>query len=319
MDEQTLIGIDIAKEKFDVAVRYQGNMIADKFQNTKEGCLMFLLWLKDHGIDSAKVIVESTGSMHWLVCLMLMDASYDVRLINPIITKKYQKSSIRDAKNDRIDAERLVEIARIEADENLPVFFDSRETLKKRRYESLLAMLEHTKQQLGQSYKDAVLAMKSIDVDIDLQCMQNCVDILDTAIETLKTLLTDSASPFATEVAKIRGISLFQATILTNATAGRHFETRDQMVAFFGMDVRVRQSGKWQGKGSLSKRGNPFYRKVLFQIGWSLFMNNPVYKEYYDSIRSREKHYYTCVLATARKFLRHYFSLYQQNSLAVSL
>ena len=41
-------------------------------------------------------------------------------------------------------------------------------------------------------------------------------------------------------------------------------------------------------------------------------MNDPAYKEYYQSIRNRDKHYYTVIIATARKFLRHFFRLYQE-------
>lgn len=317
MKVKTFIGIDIAKIKFDIAVWQHGNTFINQFSNTKEGCQLCLDWLQGLKVSTATVIVESTGSLHWLVCLIFVDAGYDVRMINPIITKKYQKSSIRDAKNDQIDAKRLIDIARIE--ENLPVFFDSRETLTRKRYESLLAMLGHTKQQVQRSYNDAIEALQTIDVSIDLDCMKDCLDVINSAIETLKMIITNTATPFAKQVAETKGISLFQATVLTNATLGRHFKTRDQLIAFFGLDIRVRQSGKWQGKGSLSKRGNPFYRKILFQLGWSLWRNNPTYREYFEAMKSRDKHYFTCILATARKFLRHFFAIYQQFSLDSSL
>ena len=78
------------------------------------------------------------------------------------------------------------------------------------------------------------------------------------------------------------------------------------------MDVCQRQSGQWRGAQRLSKRGNPYYRQVLFQIGWSLWRNNETYRQYFDSLRDRDKHYYTAIIATARKFLRHFFRLYQE-------
>lgn len=311
------IGIDVAKDKFDIAVRNKEAIALEKFANNKEGCQACLEWLQKQQISPAPLIVESTGSLHWLICLFFVDAGYDVRLINPLITKKYQKSSIRDAKNDRIDAIRLTDIARIEDD--LPVFFDSRETLKVKRYESLLAILERTKQQLQRSYRDAVEALNMIDVSLDLSCMQDCLNVLEETIDTLKTMITETATPFAKQLAQTPGVSLFQATVLTNAIKGRTFATRDKLIAFFGLDVRVRQSGNWHGKGSLSKRGNPFHRKILFQLGWSLWRHNPIYQQYYESMKSRDKHYFTCILAIARKFLRSLFSQYQQLALDNSL
>ena len=135
------------------------------------------------------------------------------------------------------------------------------------------------------------------------------IDIQE-AMEILKKMISKQASPLAKELAKISGISLFQATTLCLATENRVFETRDQLIAFFGLDVRQRQSGMWRGTQRLSKRGNPYLRKILFQLGWSLCMNNPEYKEYYNhQYKEKDKHYYTAIIATARKFLRYYFAI----------
>ncbi|KKP39471.1 MAG: transposase IS116/IS110/IS902 family protein [Candidatus Peregrinibacteria bacterium GW2011_GWF2_33_10] len=309
MIEKTYVGIDVSKAKLDIAIRREGLRKIATFINSQEGIEECRKWLSDNNAKEAIIVVESTGSLHWLVCLLLTDYGYDVRLINPLITKKYQKSSIRDAKNDKIDAIRLAEIGRIE--ENLPQFFDSRETLKIKRYESLLAKLVHAKQQIKRAYEDAIEASTIIDVSLNLDCILECIELLDTAIDVLKKMITDTADDLAKEISQIKGVSIFQATVLSTAIKGRSFENRDQMIAFFGLDIRVRQSGTWEGKGCLSKRGNPFYRKILFQIGWSLWRHNEEYKAYYDSIHGRGKHYYTCILATARKFLRYFFRVYK--------
>jgi transposase len=63
------------------------------------------------------------------------------------------------------------------------------------------------------------------------------------------------------------------------------------LVAFVGLDVRVRQGGKWLGRQFLSKRGNGYLRKVLFQIGWSLYMNNDTYHAAYQRMRERGKNH----------------------------
>ena len=110
-------------------------------------------------------------------------------------------------------------------------------------------------------------------------------------------------------------MSLFQATVLTSSVEGRTFTHRDQLAAFFGLDVKARQSGTYQGQSKLSKRGKAFYRKVLFQLGWSLKQHNPLYQEYYQKLKQAGKHYFTCLIAIARKFLRSFFQLFLAPSL----
>jgi transposase len=106
------------------------------------------------------------------------------------------------------------------------------------------------------------------------------------------------------------GVSQEQAAALLVALGDKSFENRDQLVAFVGLDVRVRQSGKWQGKQVISKRGNGYLRKVLFQIGWSLMMHHEDYRRAYQAMRVRGKNYKTCIIALARKFLRFLFAFY---------
>jgi len=122
-------------------------------------------------------------------------------------------------------------------------------------------------------------------------------------------MITDQASDAAKELSAIPGISLFQAAVLCTAVEGRSFASKDQLVAFFGLDIRVQQSGAWRGKERLSKRGNSYYRQILFQLGWSLQRNNEIFRQYFDHVyREQEKHYYTALLATARKFLRYFYA-----------
>lgn len=301
-------GIDVSKQTLDAAlILANGQVFQSTFPNSESGIQKILEWLTEHKFSTdAPIVVESTGSLHWLVCLLLTEQGYSVRLINPIITRKYQAASIRNTKTDSVDALRLAEIGRLE--QNLPCFFDTREQLSTKRYHSLLAKLQQVRQQLNRAYEDALEAGSSIGAELDLSCISVCLDQLAEAIKVLKRMIESSATDLAKKLAEIPGISLFQAAVLCTATEGRIFSNRDQLTAYFGLDVRQRQSGQWQGRQKLSKRGNPFYRHVLFQLGWSLQRNNPTYREYYEKLFKQEgKHYYTAILATARKFLRYFF------------
>jgi transposase len=304
------VGIDVSKATLDIAIlTTKGVVLSKTIPNETTAIEKLLPMLSSHNITSkTPVVIESTGSLHWLVCLLLTEHHYTVHLINPLLAKKYQKASIRDTKTDSIDAIRLAEIGRLER--NLPVFFDTRELLSKKRYHSLLAKLIKVKQQLTVAYNDAQYAGESIGISLDLTCIEACLTQMKEAIEILKRMITEHPSDQAVTLATIPGVSLFQAVVLLTAVEGRTFQTRDQLVAFFGLDVRQRQSGMWTGRQTLSKRGNAFYRHILFQLGWSLQRNNPEYHAYYEHLyKERNKHYYTALLATARKFLRYMFTL----------
>ena len=113
------------------------------------------------------------------------------------------------------------------------------------------------------------------------------------------------------------GVSHDQVAALLVALGDKSFDNSDQLVAFVGLDVRVRQSGKWQGKQVLSKRGNGYLRKVLFQIGWGLMMHHEEYQRAYQAMRARGKNYKTCIIALARKFLRFLFAFFWKRTIVL--
>jgi transposase len=329
------IGLDLASKKFDACFKFNFsgfqkaqnsysqnlNTYFETFENTSQGIIKLLGRLKSFTQKAEAelgqkltnsdipVILEATGSYHWLVSLMLKDAGFRVKVINPIITKKYQQASIRGSKTDKIDSQRLTEIGAIEGIQNLPDFADSRDTLEAKQYQSLLKKLTDIKQQLQANFDQILKNSHSLGLEVDLSSVHQTLEQIQEAINVLKKLITKNVNNFAQQLSqKTRGLSLFQATILSNAVGGKSFENRDQMAAFFGLDVKKRESGRWKGREYLSKRGNPFYRQILFQLGWSLSMNNPEYKKYYKRQKEHnQKHYYTAIIATARKFLRYFF------------
>ncbi len=120
------------------------------------------------------------------------------------------------------------------------------------------------------------------------------------------------------ELGRLRGVSETQAAVLLGLVGQASFSHRDQLVAYVGLDIMPRQSGLWQGRGKLSKRGNAYGRKVLYQIAWSLKTHNDTYREYYERLyRTDGKHYTTCLMAVARKFLRFFYAYYWKGSVVI--
>ena len=74
--------------------------------------------------------------------------------------------------------------------------------------------------------------------------------------------------------------------------------------AFIGIDVSVKQSGTWRGRSKLSKRGNAYLRKRMFQAAWGAMQNAPEFKAYYQRLRDQGRSYKESLLMIARKQLR---------------
>lgn len=61
------------------------------------------------------------------------------------------------------------------------------------------------------------------------------------------------------------------------------FQRGDEVVAYAGMDLRVRQSGKWKGQLKLSKRGSSLRRRALYMAALqSLRMKGSAFGAYYS-------------------------------------
>lgn len=306
------VGIDVSKDKLDLAIRFQDASFETKtFSNDEKGIIKLIRLLKTKGTaDTVPIIIESTGDYHLLATIMIFQDNFQVKCINPLITKKYQRSSIRNSKNDKIDAKRLAEIALIET--NLPIFNIKKSSILKKKLIASLAKLEKLKQQFKKHVKQLNDVQSILGKKIDLKYYEEILKLFDKQIKQLKKIVSRSTKKEAQKfVDQTPGLSKEQMAILEVIFEGKKFSNRDKLIAFTGMDIMERKSGKWKGKEKLSKRGNSYLRKVLFQIAWGLKMNNEKFKEYYDKIYTKKgKHYTTSLIAIARKFLRYYYSQY---------
>jgi transposase len=310
------VGIDVGKAKLDVAcMRSDRTASHEVFQNTEKGIGSLVRFLKQQRAAlTVPCVVEATGDYHLLASLMLSNRGYGVKCINPLITKKYRRASVRDAKTDKIDCARLAEIGLLET--SLPSFSATRDTIAAKKLLSSIAHLETIRQQLAGHLQMLNETSKALGIRGTVRHMEQALVEIERQIEEHRKRLCAAAPKEAKVLAgAMPGISEEQAAALLVALADKSFDNRDQLVAFVGLDVRLRQSGAWQGRQIISKRGNGYLRKVLFQIGWSLMMHHTDYQQYYQELRARGKNYKTCIIALARKFLRFLFAFYWKKTI----
>lgn len=84
------------------------------------------------------------------------------------------------------------------------------------------------------------------------------------------------------------------------------------LMRYGGLNIRMRQSGKYQGQNKITKRGRPLLRKVLQHIVLPLVRENCLYGRYYHRKKEIEKmpgnKAMTCV---ARHFLKKFYGWYK--------
>lgn len=310
------VGIDVGKAKLDVACMHQDKkMVHQVFSNNVKGIRSLRSFLKQQRTASTvPCTLESTGAYHLLVALSLSEAGYRVNCVNPIITKKYMKATVRDAKSDKIDSKRIAELGYHEPD--LQRFTATREDIAAKGILSALAQLETLRQQLTAHIEHTKEMRDTLGVVIDCKAATKSLEYIEKQIVAHRARLCELAPKEARVLASnMPGLSLEQASVLLIALGDKTFVDRDQLVAFVGLDIRVRQSGKWIGRQVLSKRGSGYLRKVLFQIAWGLKMHNPVYETYYAQLKSRGMRYKTSMIAVALKFLRFLFAFYWKKTI----
>lgn len=309
------IGIDVSKDKLDLAVRFNDqNYQVTSFTNDAKGARSICGFLKrQEAAEAAPVVIESTGDYHLRSALIIKQGDYQVKVINPILTKKYQKSSVRNAKTDKIDAKRLADIAVLES--GLPDFKANIAHIQSRKLASLLKQLEKSKQQLSMSIKRFQETANAISLKHPTKHFKRAITELEKQIKETKQELSgrlpEKQKLFADST---KGLSREKLAVINALVGDKIFQNADQLTAFFGLDVAIRKSGQWTGKSKLSKRGNAYARKMLYQIAWGMKTHNDIFRECYDLHRKNNRHYNEVLVILARKFLRYYFKYSYQSA-----
>ncbi len=82
------------------------------------------------------------------------------------------------------------------------------------------------------------------------------------------------------------------------------FQRSEQVVAYAGLDVTVRESGKWKGQRKLSKRGSGALRRGLYMAAFGcLRAKHSAFRAYYEALVARGVNGRRALIAVMRKML----------------
>ena len=84
----------------------------------------------------------------------------------------------------------------------------------------------------------------------------------------------------------------------------RRFTTTKSIIAYAGLDPRIKQSGKsLNSTGRLTKRGSSYLRRSIFIAANIARQHDPYFRALYDKKRAEGKRYTVANCVVARKLL----------------
>lgn len=317
--ELIAVGIDVSKETLAICERYENRDELREIKNNKTEIRKFSEKLSADNFKG-RIVMESTGRYHLQTAFTLSENNLNAIVINPLIAKKYSSSSIRKVKTDKRDSQILAEIA-VKEDKLPKRFNTSKIELIVKKKLSLIALLDDETQKLNAAVNEFACAFKELNLELSKEDkkMMKAISALKKRKEDLEKeteKLIGEIDCKADEIKKyssIPGVSRYAASVSSCFFSKDYDLSSKQWIAFAGIDVSVRQSGQWKGRGKLTKRGNGYLRKKLFQAAWGAKMHNEDFKKYYDHLRNKGKSYVEALMIIARKLVVIMFNLVKNN------
>lgn len=307
MSLSIVLGIDLAKKKFDAALLVDGKIKHKTCKNSAEGFEALALWLEKQGIDKVHACLEATGSCGDDLAVYLHDAGHIVSIVNPARIKGFAQSELIRTKTDKMDAALIARFClAMKPKEWIPPLLEVR-SLKAlvRRVDSLIDMRSQEKNRVSTAHESVTSLIK------------DHIAYLDQEIEKIRKQIDEliMKNPHLKEKEELlKSIpALGKATIprllaeLDNLDKFNHVR---EMVAFIGLAPREKLSGSSiKGKPRLSKIGHARLRKALYMPALVSIQCNPVMIDFYNRLKDKGKNGKVIVCAIMRKLVHIIFGV----------
>lgn len=249
-----------------------------------------------------RIAIEATGNHHRKVLDLAHAAGHRLFVIDGLRLSRYRDSIGGRAKTDQSDAQLLRRYLQREHTELRPwtpppPSYDAIQRLLRRR-----AKLVQVRTLLRQSLADLPELRRQSDTLIDR--LGRLIVQLEHRLQQLALQVELPTRPLT----RVEGIGPLTATALANTYQRGPFSSSDAFIAFLGLDVRVRDSGKSRGRRKLTKQGDPELRRLLFNAAMAASRSErwkPVYAGYLSRGLSRIQ----SLVILARKLARIAFAL----------
>lgn len=261
---QAIVGIDVAKEKLDVALRVKSGKWKTKVvPNKPAGFETLRAWLAKQGVLSAHVCMEATGVYWEAVAEDLADHGFAVSVINPKQIKSTGEALGIRSKTDEIDSKLIGEFC---AMRNPPLW--QAPSASVRRLRALVARRDALQElRIAESNRLEVTSVADVR-----QSIEQTIAHLDQQIAQIEKQIKqdiDNDPTLKAQKELLRSIpgvgDVTAAKLLSHYGGALRFGSSRQAVAYAGLDTRKHESGSSvRGKSRLSKKGHSDIRGSLY-------------------------------------------------------
>ena len=311
------IGLDVHRDFCVIAICEDGQVRSvGRVPSTPDG----LATLAESLLASDRVALEVTGSC-WEVARLLEPHVDRVIVVSPDDTGITQAR----AKTDRLDARALAMLlwrGEVEAvwmpDERCRILrrrLSRREQLvhaRSRSKNEIHAVLQRRLQ--GKPPCSDLFGVKGrawlASLELPLEERESVdagirhVEFLDAEVAAVERLIAQQALswPEIRRLMTVPGVNLICAASFIAAVGDpRRFMTSRKLVAYLGLDPKVKQSGEAPARsGRISKRGSPSARWALVEAAWTAVLQPGPLHGFYERTKARRGHG-KAIVATARK------------------
>ncbi|MFH1080823.1 MAG: IS110 family transposase [Pseudomonadota bacterium] len=303
----SVLGIDIAKKKFDAALLVDGKTKHKACKNSAEGFETLMLWLEKQEIQKVHVCLEATGNYGEDLAIYLHDAGHIVSIVNPARIKGFAQSELIRTKTDKLDATLIARFC--------------------------LAMKPSPWSPPSPEIRSLRALVRRVDSPIDMRSQEK--NRVRTAHESILCLIKEHIAYLDQEIEKIRRQiaeligqnpnlkrkkelldsipAIGKVTIphiLAELDGLEKFNHVRELVAFIGLAPKETLSGSSiKGKPRLCKIGHARLRKALYMPALVSIQCNPVMIAFYNRLKDKGKNGKVIVCAIMRKLVHVVFGV----------
>jgi transposase len=293
--DNTIIGIDVSKDRLDVAVRPSGEV----FVIERNPAGLEQLTLRLGALSPALVALEATGGFETVVAAALGAARLPVVVVNPAQIRAFAKAVGQRAKTDPIDAGVIAHFAEATRPEPRPLPDEATR---------LLADLVARRRQILEMMVAERQREKRVTVPHLRKSIVRLLKALERELTSVDTDINDAVrgSPAWREkenlLASVPGVGPTIARTLIAELPELGQLSRRQVAALAGLAPFTRQSGQWRGRSFIGG-GRTAVRTALFMGAMVAKRHNPVLKAFFDRLVAAGKPRMIALIAVARKLL----------------
>ena len=274
----SILGVDIAKDKFDCVLLSNNASHANAFNNTASGWKQLQAWLRKLGAKQVHVCLEATGRLWEGVAAYLHERGHTVSVVNPARIKHFARSLLSRNKNDQVDAQLIARFCQQQTPDAWTPPSPAQRVLQ-----DLTRLISSRKLQLVQEKNRLKSGVKTPfvirDIKATIKNLQASIRSLEAEIR--KVIASDAElAAQAKLLCTIKSISVRTASvILAELPDVTRFERASQVAAYAGVSPAHKQSGtSLQGRTRLCKTGNRRLRLALYFPAIVACKCNPILK-----------------------------------------